>query len=100
MTKTELIDLLVDLEWEWAEHEEGGIGGVAFKKTFNGNEVKYHLSNAGIERATKEQIEKALKAYDVTHMTRIVGYYSRVSNWNKSKLGELKDRGMGNYHIV
>jgi ribonucleoside-triphosphate reductase (formate) len=29
---------------------------------------------------------------DVYGMTRIVGYYSRISNWNKSKLGELLDR--------
>jgi hypothetical protein len=99
VTKEELVGLLVDLKWEWAEHEENGIKGVAFKKTFNGNEVKYHFSNAGIERATREQIEKALKAYDVTWMTRIVGYYSRVSNWNKSKIGELKDRQEGSYVI-
>lgn len=25
-------------------------------------------------------------------ITRIVGYYSRVTNWNKSKVGELRDR--------
>ncbi len=25
-------------------------------------------------------------------ITRIVGYYSRVTNWNKSKRGELRDR--------
>ncbi len=25
-------------------------------------------------------------------ITRIVGYYSRVNNWNKSKLGELRNR--------
>ena len=30
-------------------------------------------------------------------LTRIVGYYSRVSNWNKSKQGELKYRHAGNY---
>jgi ribonucleoside-triphosphate reductase (formate) len=29
---------------------------------------------------------------DVYGMTRIVGYYSRINNWNKSKLGELTDR--------
>jgi ribonucleoside-triphosphate reductase len=29
---------------------------------------------------------------DVYGMTRIVGYYSRINNWNKSKLGELADR--------
>ena len=29
---------------------------------------------------------------DVYGITRIVGYYSKVNNWNKSKLGELVDR--------
>ena len=32
-------------------------------------------------------------------LARIVGYYSRTSNWNKSKLGELNDRRKGNYKI-
>ncbi len=32
-------------------------------------------------------------------VTRIVGYYSRTSNWNKSKVGELKDRHKGNYSV-
>jgi len=36
---------------------------------------------------------------DVYGITRIVGYFSRVSNWNKSKLGELKDRHRGNYAV-
>lgn len=31
------------------------------------------------------------------HLTRVVGYYSRVENWNASKIGELKDRQKGNY---
>jgi ribonucleoside-triphosphate reductase len=30
-------------------------------------------------------------------MTRVVGYFSRIPNWNKSKIGELKDRHKGNY---
>lgn len=30
-------------------------------------------------------------------VTRIVGYYSRVHNWNKSKVGELRDRARGEY---
>jgi len=37
---------------------------------------------------------------DVYGVTRIVGYYSRVNNWNKSKLGELKDRQAGNYSVA
>tara|TARA_Y100000034_G_scaffold126870_1_gene178784 strand:+ start:525 stop:896 length:372 start_codon:yes stop_codon:yes gene_type:complete len=36
---------------------------------------------------------------DVIHITRVCGYYSRVSNWNKSKVGELKDRHRGNYAV-
>ncbi len=36
---------------------------------------------------------------DVYSITRIVGYYSKISNWNKNKIGELKDRKMGNYQI-
>lgn len=36
---------------------------------------------------------------NVYGITRIVGYFSRVSNWNKSKLGELHDRRKGNYSV-
>jgi len=32
-------------------------------------------------------------------MTRIVGYYSFIDNWNESKLGELAERHKGNYSI-
>jgi ribonucleoside-triphosphate reductase len=37
---------------------------------------------------------------EVHGLTRIVGYFSRVNNWNKSKLGELKDRHKGNYSVT
>lgn len=30
-------------------------------------------------------------------VTRIVGYYSRINNWNKSKVSELEARSKGNY---
>jgi ribonucleoside-triphosphate reductase len=36
---------------------------------------------------------------NVYGVTRIVGYYSRIPNWNKSKIGELKDRHKGNYSV-
>ncbi len=32
-------------------------------------------------------------------ITRIVGYYSRTNNWNKSKIGELRDRKGANYAL-
>ena len=37
---------------------------------------------------------------DVYGMTRVVGYFSRVHNWNRSKIGELKDRRRGNYSVA
>jgi len=33
------------------------------------------------------------------HITRVVGYFSQVANWNRSKIGELKDRHKGDYAI-
>ena len=36
---------------------------------------------------------------DVYGMTRIVGYFSRINNWNSSKLGELRDRHRGSYSL-
>jgi hypothetical protein len=35
----------------------------------------------------------------MTHVTRIVGYYSQLQNWNRSKLAELKDRHKGDYAL-
>ena len=36
---------------------------------------------------------------NVYGVTRIVGYYSKITNWNKNKIGELKDRRSGNYKV-
>ncbi|MDD3640359.1 MAG: anaerobic ribonucleoside-triphosphate reductase [Atribacterota bacterium] len=37
---------------------------------------------------------------NVYGITRIVGYYSKINNWNKNKIGELKDRRIGKYQVV
>lgn len=36
---------------------------------------------------------------NVYGISRVVGYYSKIENWNKSKIAELKDRQKGNYAI-
>jgi hypothetical protein len=37
----------------------------------------------------------------LTHMTRVVGYYARVQNMNRSKArGEIPDRRRGNYAVT
>ncbi len=37
---------------------------------------------------------------DVDGISRIVGYYSVINDWNKSKKGELKARQRGAYGLV
>lgn len=36
---------------------------------------------------------------NVYGMSRVVGYYSKIDNWNKSKKAEFRDRQKGNYKI-
>ena len=36
---------------------------------------------------------------DVYGMSRVVGYYSKINNWNTSKKTEFKDRQKGNYCV-
>ncbi|OQY98360.1 MAG: anaerobic ribonucleoside-triphosphate reductase [Candidatus Brocadia sp. UTAMX2] len=36
---------------------------------------------------------------NVYGVSRIVGYFSRINNWNKSKIGELADRHKGSYTV-
>ncbi len=36
---------------------------------------------------------------NVYGMSRVVGYFSKINNWNGSKKAELKHRQKGNYKI-
>jgi len=45
-------------------------------------------------------IQNDRKPIVLNGITRIVGYYSRVNNWNKSKVGELRDRAYGSYGLT
>ena len=59
-----------------------------------------HVTLQALEETTPQQLLKNIVGgRNVVHMTRVVGYYSRTQNWNKSKLGELKDRHQGDYGI-
>ncbi|TVM00129.1 MAG: hypothetical protein CV087_15100 [Candidatus Brocadia sp. WS118] len=58
-----------------------------------------------VDSVIRQDIESVIHALEtgittrLYGVTRIVGYYSRVSNWNKSKIGELHDRHMGRYSV-
>jgi ribonucleoside-triphosphate reductase (formate) len=32
-------------------------------------------------------------------ISRIVGYFAKIEEWNKSKIAELRDRRKGNYDV-
>ncbi len=66
------------------------------------DDVKYSIPFDVIERADWSSLAHAIRTGEgrlLHHMTRVVGYYSMVANWNKSKLGELKDRQVGDYAL-
>jgi anaerobic ribonucleoside-triphosphate reductase len=51
------------------------------------------IDNDVVETLTSAEILREVnRGLEVEHITRITGYYTRVSQWNKGKLGELKDR--------
>lgn len=65
-------------------------------------ECAFAIDVDSVIRQDLKSVIHALETGITTHLygvTRIVGYYSRVSNWNKSKIGELHDRHMGKYSV-
>ncbi|MEK6728964.1 MAG: hypothetical protein AABY76_02940 [Planctomycetota bacterium] len=65
-------------------------------------EAAFSISIDAVIRQDLDHVVSALETGISTRLhgvTRIVGYYSRVSNWNKSKIGELNDRHLGRYSV-
>jgi hypothetical protein len=66
-------------------------------------DVKYALSLQAVLEHSWEELEAVLtgrrRANIMTHLSRIVGYFSRIQNWNRSKLAELRDRHAGDYAL-
>lgn len=65
-------------------------------------EAAFSISIDAVIRQDLDQVISALETGISTRLhgvTRIVGYYSRVTNWNKSKIGELNDRHLGRYSV-
>lgn len=66
-------------------------------------EAAFEVSVDSIVRQPLKDLIMALETglfYKLHGVTRIVGYYSRINNWNKSKIGELHDRHQGDYAVV
>lgn len=92
------------------DHES--LRGVAIEMEEEGKLAIEHINSKLVTVVPAEAVEKAdweilediftckRDPQVLYHMTRVVGYYSRVENWNKSKIGELKDRQKGNYVVA
>ena len=63
----------------------------------------FHVPHSTVSETDWDELEMVLMCRRepkvMKHMSRIVGYYSLINNWNRSKLIELKDRQRGNYAV-
>jgi len=87
--------------WDLVRGKQPDDTMVVVKCLRDGQYVRFKLS-AVIENDWETLRRLALGELDLQPLdvvTRVVGYYSRVSNWNASKVGELKDRRNGDYSI-
>ena len=55
-----------------------------------------------VESKHKQEEEQKIRcphcgSENVYGMSRVVGYFSKIENWNKSKRAELRARQKGNY---
>jgi len=86
-------------ELEWLGIDENDELGVRHVPTGIGQAV----SLAAIENSDGDQLMGVLtmrrRPDVITKVARIVGYYSHIRNWNRSKLAELADRHRGDYTL-
>ncbi|NIM46825.1 MAG: hypothetical protein GTN40_01555 [Candidatus Aenigmarchaeota archaeon] len=57
-----------------------------------------------LKNGTKIKTKKIPRCRDcgstnIYGISRVVGYFSRIENWNKSKRAEFTDRQKGNYNL-
>jgi len=95
MKKDDFVHELWRRGWRTLDGEHEGAPGVYVGKTLDG--PSWHVPDAGI--AAVPDYDALMCGRDVTNFTRIVGYYSRIDNWNPSKMGELEDRHGGHYGV-
>ena len=96
-----LVDEHAELEWLGAKTNDEGVDCAYVRCTSTG--TKHEVPLTEIAKHDWETWEAVLlsqrDAKIMKHITRIVGYYSQVDNWNRSKLAELDDRHKGNYGV-
>ena len=76
---------------EWAFDDDGNL--FLRHSVFDTENEKVKVEPKALKELSAQDLEKLLvSGRNVEHITRVTGYFSRVSGWNKGKLGELVDR--------
>lgn len=80
---------------EWAQDDDGNL---YFRHSqYDKPHEKVKVEPKALAGLTPEKLEQVLVGgRNVDHITRITGYFSKVSGWNKGKRGELLDRAKVN----
>jgi len=89
MKRKDLIAKIADSHerYQWQEDKTGILIRDAKFETIT------HFTFAALRRLTFKQIQAAcVQGKDVDHVSRVTGYFSKISQWNKGKQAELKDR--------
>ena len=63
------------------------------------SEIVENIKNVSVAQEFVKIIQGERSPIILNGITRIVGYFSRVNNWNRSKIGELRDRRKGVYSV-
>jgi len=81
--------------------ERSGLDAVVVRDTSTGSKTR--LLVKAIAQHEWDELRPVIlgqrDSHPLYHVTRIVGYFSRIENWNKSKIGELADRRVGDYRV-
>jgi len=76
---------------EWARDEQGNI--YLRHAVYDGPNEKVKIEPKALRELTAQKLEHILvDGRNIEHITRVTGYFSRVSGWNRGKRGELEDR--------
>ena len=76
---------------EWAQDDDGSL---YFRHTiFDDLHEKVKVEARALAELTPAKLEQVIiGGRNIDHITRVTGYFSRVSGWNRGKRGELADR--------
>lgn len=103
LTPSKLHHLCYEAGFAWAEGEDGGKKGCYIRCECDKCEavgVSTFVDYDALSGLSWRQISThVIGGNHVSHVTRIVGYYSQVDHWNLSKVGELSDRRRGRYSL-